>query len=134
MDALRIDPNNETPTIIFDPVNHQYELSGVSLPEDARGYYDPIIQWWKDYANVISESIVIDVRMIYFNTASSKCFLDLFEQMNKMVKNGADIKVKWYYAEGDDDMHSAGEVFNDLVDIDFEFIEEEDDDDDFDDF
>lgn len=129
MQIFRIEPTNETPTIEFNPDKAHFELSGVSLPEDARGFFQPVMDWWVEYATSCNQKVSFDVRMIYFNTASSKCFLDLFEQLNKMKKSGADIYVRWFYTEGDDDMKSAGEVFNDLVDIEFEFVEEEDDDD-----
>lgn len=132
MQIFKLDPTNETPTINFDPANNHFELSGVSLPEDARGFFEPVIKWWVDFANECNQTVLFEVKMIYFNTASSKCFLDLFEQLNRMKKDGKDITVKWSYTEGDDDMKSAGEVFNDLVELEFEFVEEEDDDDDFD--
>ena len=51
--------------------------------------------------------------------------LFLFEKMQKEEKHT--VKVEWVFADGDEDMKEAGEEFQQIVKIPFDFIEESDD-------
>lgn len=47
MEKLEIKPSNETPHIVFDPSENLYTISGVCLPEDAKGFFAPVYEWIK---------------------------------------------------------------------------------------
>lgn len=66
------------------------------------------------------------MKMVYFNTASSKCILDFFDLVAENMK---ETEIDWYFNEGDGDMQSAGEEYDELVDITFNIIEEDMEDD-----
>jgi len=67
-------------------------------------------------------TINIDFKLEYFNTASSKLILDIFLKLEEMQEHGKKISVKWYFPEEDEDMEEAGEEYADIVDIPFEQI------------
>lgn len=65
----------------------------------------------------------MDFAFQYFNTSSSKCLFDIFRQLKRMQTAGTNIKVNWYYEEFDQDMLEAGEDYDEIVKLDFHFVE-----------
>ena len=60
--------------------------------------------------------------MDYFNTASSKMLLEIFEKFKDMQEAGHKVSIDWYYQEDDEDMQDAGEDYADIVEVPFNFI------------
>lgn len=122
MENLTIKATDDTPEVSFD-ASGTMVLSGRSLPEDAASFYNPLLQWLSDYGKLgLTNPVVFDMKLEYFNTASSKMLLDLFNELETVAKSGADTLVRWYYPEGDDDMQEAGEEYAELVEIRFEML------------
>lgn len=127
MANLLIKPTEDTPTIEFNVENNKFEISGRSLPEDAMGFYQPVLKWLDEYysGGPLAET-VFNIKLEYFNTASSKLVLDIFMKLEEYHSQGHKTKVNWYYFEDDEDMQEAGEEFSELVEVPFEFFEYED--------
>ncbi|MEW5846929.1 MAG: DUF1987 domain-containing protein [Bacteroidota bacterium] len=122
MDALNIKGTGETPTIIFDKEANKFEITGKSLPEDVKEFYNPVLRWLKTYAENPNPKTVVKIKMEYFNTASSKMILELFEVLNDMYSAGKDVEIEWHYMEDDEDMHDAGNDYADMLDLPFKMI------------
>lgn len=120
MDSLIIEATDETPRIVLDPANGMFEFSGKSLPEDVTTFYNPVLAWFDQYALTPNEKTVVDFKLVYFNTASSKLILDILFKLEELTENGANISVKWHFQEEDEDMKEAGEEYGDLVEMPFE--------------
>jgi hypothetical protein len=118
MENLEIKPTNDTPNVHCD-VQGEIVMSGRSLPENPVKLYEPIFHWAQQFEG---ESILLNFRLEYFNTASSKQIFNLIKIFveNPKVK---DVHVKWHYEEGDYDSKETGEHFSHLFKIPFEFIE-----------
>ena len=109
MEKLHIVETDETPMVLLDAANLQFEFSGKSLPEDVTSFYGPILDWIDDYADEMDgEEAVFKFNLIYFNTASSKMILDIFMAIEGMVEDGKNVSVEWIYDEDDEDMEEAG--------------------------
>ncbi len=122
MNSIKIESQEDTPKIVFDPENNIFEISGRSLPEDASLFYEPIIEWLKEYAENPNENTDLHIKMNYFNTASSKLLLDILMIMEDMVEAGNNCNIKWFYDEEDEDMEEAGEEYSELIDVPFELV------------
>ncbi|HSZ72134.1 MAG TPA: DUF1987 domain-containing protein [Cytophagaceae bacterium] len=118
MNALSIKATDDTPSINFDPATGMLEISGRSLPEDAAGFYKPVLDWLKQYGASAKTASSLAMKLEYFNTASSKIILDIF---NVVEKFSSDKKVIWYFDKDDEDMQEAGEEFSEIVNIPFEY-------------
>lgn len=104
-------------------VKGEIELRGRSSPENSQKFYAPLIRALQsDRMN--ASQVKVDVCLEYFNTSSSKCLYDVFRQLKRMKKCGTDINVNWYYEPYDEDMLEAGEDYDDIVQLDFRFIEQ----------
>lgn len=122
MSPLIIDATQDTPRIHFDPKNNIFEISNKSLPEDANGFYRPVIDWLENYKHKPNKKTVFSFKLEYFNTASARYITQIITILDKMSKKH-DVKINWYYQEIDEDMQSLGEEFYEMVDVKFELIQ-----------
>lgn len=122
MNIIKIEGQEDTPKIVFDPSNDIFEISGRSLPEDAAMFYEPIIEWLQNYAKEPNELTEMHVKLNYFNTASSKLILDILMILEEMVEDDKKCIVKWFYDEEDEDMEEAGEEYSELIEVPFELL------------
>ncbi|MFO8021453.1 MAG: DUF1987 domain-containing protein [Perlabentimonas sp.] len=122
MEVLSIKGSHETPEVLFDKDKGEFSISGKSLPEDVKEFYSPLIKWLEEYAASPNPETVFKIKMDYFNTASSKMILEIFEKIKEMHDAGKKVVVDWYYQDDDEDMQDAGEDYADIVEIPFNFI------------
>ncbi len=130
MEPLYIEPTEFTPKVNFDPENSLFEISGFSRPENVIGFYRPILKWLEEYNdNVLSMNtqfdksiLTINMKMTYFNSASSKFLLDILLEFMKFHSKGNKVEVNWYYEDGDDEILESGEEISDMLGYTFNFI------------
>ena len=115
MNKLFIPQTSKTPSISFDADSGQLVIEGRSIPEDAVGFYRPVMQWLNHYLQEPSDYTELVVKLEYFNTSSSKCLIDIFRKVEKLHARGKEATGAWYYEETDEDMKESGEDFQDLV-------------------
>ena len=122
MDVIKILGSEDTPKVILDKANNQFEISGRSLPEDVAAFYEPILEWLQEYAEEPNPKTVFNFKLEYFNTASSKLLLDVLLKLEDMVDDGHEVLVRWHYPSDDEDMEEAGEEYADIVEVPFEQV------------
>ena len=122
MEALHIEASEDTPKIYFEPEIGIYLIEGKSLPENAVDFYQPVFDWAEKFFNSpdIPGEVVIYFKLDYFNTASSKQIAKLFRIIENSVAS-ENVTIKWFYDEEDTDMLKAGNRYNKLMNIRFEF-------------
>ena len=49
MQAIHLKPTKESPEVILDRENGIFSITGVSLPEDVKEFYMPLIEWFREY-------------------------------------------------------------------------------------
>ena len=123
MNSLIIEGSSKTPSIEFDPNEGRFKISGRSIPENSLDYYKPILEWLDSYSSNPKELTQLEVRLEYFNTSSSKCFLDVFKKLESIHKRGKKVAINWYYELDDEDMLEAGEDYQSIIKIPFTMIE-----------
>ncbi len=122
METIKIQGTEDTPKIILDAENDIMEISGRSLPEDVAVFYEPVLNWLKEYGENPNERTIFHFRLTYFNTASSKLLLDILMILEELKEKGNDVLIKWHYPEEDEDMEEAGDEYADIVDVPFEKV------------
>ncbi len=130
MEPYFAEPSYETPKVVLDPQNNQYELSGNSYPENSTKVFQPILEWLDAFiAESPTDSMQIDFNLDYFNTSSAKYILEVLRKFRQYQDKGNTVHIRWHYFEDDTDMLEAGEDYMDTVSMEFELIEKPDDDD-----
>jgi hypothetical protein len=122
MDNLTIPQTKFSLRVDFDVVNGRYEMTGSSYPENALEFFDPIFRWIERFAEERPGPMVLELRLEYLNTSSSKCILDLFKMLEDFARSGGEIRVHWHYDEDDEDMMETGEEFLEDLELPFELI------------
>ncbi|MFQ3579957.1 MAG: DUF1987 domain-containing protein [Bacteroidales bacterium] len=122
MEPIKLQGTDDTPSVILDKANGIFEFSGRSLPEDVNAFYEPILEWLSEYSESPNEQTVVNFKLVYFNTASSKLILDILMKFEEINEKGSDVLIRWFYPEDDEDMQEAGEEYADIVEIPFEQI------------
>lgn len=112
----------DTPEVNFNAETGIFELSKMSLPEDAVDFYSPIVNWLSEYAKNPKPKTEFSMKLEYFNTASSKQLIQLLLVLQEIEKNN-DVIVKWYYKEIDEDLQALGEEYSQIIDVPFQLIE-----------
>jgi hypothetical protein len=120
--TYQVEATQSTPEVKLDKDNGKFEFAGRSLPENAKEFYNPIMDWLESYAQQPNDKTKVVFNFEYFNTASSKMILDVIEKLKGIKDNGKELDIDWCYLEEDDDMLEAGEDYSDITELPFNFI------------
>ena len=121
MEPFIKEPTIDTPRVVLNAESGVFEISQMSLPEDAVDFYAPIINWLMEYSENPQKETVFNMKLEYFNTASSKQLIQILLLLGNL-KGKTDIKVNWYYKEIDEDMQALGEEYSQIINLPFNLI------------
>lgn len=122
MQNLIIEPTEHTPGVDFNPATGKLVLSGRSLPENALEFYDPIFVWLEDYLRTAPEQTELHVDLDYLNSISQKMLVELLKNTRKVMDQGKNMSVKWYYEEEDEKMMEEGQAIAEEFDIPLDLV------------
>lgn len=120
LEKLEIAEQIDTPYISLDPDTGICEITGKSYPEDISAFYMNIVDWFEEYVLLGEKDLTLSMKLSYFNSASQKIYTEIFEKLMD-VKN-FNVLVNWYYAEDDDEILENGKIYQNLTELDFNFI------------
>ena len=103
------------PGVFFNTETGVCEISGESYMEEAYKFYLPLINWIKEF--------VLNEKLIYFNTSSSRLILDVLDILKKFRDEGHEIQVNWFYDPDDPDVKDEVEDFEIESGMDIKLIE-----------
>ena len=121
MEVINLEGTEDTPRVLLDAAKNIFEISGRSLPEDCFHFYSPILKWLDSYILSPNPKTIFEVKLEYFNTASSKMILDVLTKLENIKDAGKEVTIQWYFYDDDEDMQEAGEEFAELVEVPFEY-------------
>lgn len=124
MNNLILEGSSKTPTISFETTG-RLELRGRSIPENSVEFYKQLVDWIDAYRSAPAPQTIVDVKLEYFNTSSSKCILDLFKKLELLHQDGKNAVINWYYEADDEDMQEAGSDYKAILTIPFELVKVE---------
>ncbi len=122
MNSYKLNASQNTPEVNLDPKNNIFEVIGRSSPEDAASFYFPILEWVDKYLEHPNKETILNFKLPYYNTSSSKLILTIMTKFETAFENGQKVKINWFYPQDDEDILEAGEEYSDIVDIPFEYI------------
>jgi hypothetical protein len=121
MQHLRILATKNSPEIIMNP-SGSIKIRGRSIHENVTEFFGPVEAWINDYVEDPADITSVDVILEYFNSASAKIFITLFQKITLVSLKDKKFIFNWYYEDGDDDILERGEYFSSVLDIPFNFI------------
>ena len=122
-EKFQISGENYIPTIDFDATTNILEISGESYHEYTIEFYQPVFDWLKAYLDENRPAITFNFKMTYFNTSTSRRFLEIFDMLEDYQNSGkGNITVNWYFQEDDVDMQESGEEYAEDVKLEFNLL------------
>jgi hypothetical protein len=119
MSGFAINGGVNHPAIIFDPSDAIFQIKGISLPENGKEFFDPVLNWLEVYSKMPNRETELLINLEYFNLSTSKALLFMFYTLNQMHDAGHKVKVTWCYCDAY--ILSAGRDYAYMVRIPFEF-------------
>ena len=105
-------PDHFIPEIRFKADTGELSISGESFHEYSVEFYQPVFDWLRTYLSTPNRKVIMNFRMTYFNTNTSRRFLEIFDMLEDYQKNSnGDVLVNWYYKAHDVDMKESGEEY-----------------------
>lgn len=122
LEKFFIEAKEDTPKVIFDTESKVFEISARSLPENAIGFYEPVLIWLNNYSKEPLDLTVFDFKLEYFNTSSAKQIAKILLILESLAKTKK-VVINWYYKKEDADMLASGTRFSKLIELNFNLIE-----------
>ena len=134
MEKLFIDSTEFSPLVNLDSSSDIFEIKGESRPENARKFFQPVLDWLDKYNQVLyfmktdkgsgyAKSLVFTFAFDYLNSTSLKFVYDILKKIEGLQPNATSITINWLYEPGDEDMKDNGEELSKLVKIPFKISE-----------
>ncbi len=117
---LEFKGTRDTPEIILDQKNNQFEITGSSLPEDATKFFFPIFDWIEKYIQSPNKNTHLICNLEYFNSSSAKMIYQIFLELEKIKETGNNVKITWHYESGDNLIEEKGIEYQSILEIPFE--------------
>jgi hypothetical protein len=111
MDSIILEKTKSTPFVRLDPENRKVEFKGESFPENAAKFFAPLFSWMRDYLATEFQELTVEIEMTYFNSSTSKAFMNMLEMFEKAVLSGKNVVVNWRCREDNETILEAGEEF-----------------------
>jgi hypothetical protein len=116
-EKLIIRPKGDTPGIILNPSENKFEIYGKSLPEDTNEFFDPVINYFREYSKNPNPVTKFVFNFEYFNSASVRKIVDIISILEDMHQKGNSVRIVWMYEETDEVMKENGDDFQDTTTI-----------------
>lgn len=123
MENFYIEGSDYIPEVDLRADTGVFTISGESYHEYTLEFFEPIFEWLKKYTSEEGKKIELNFKMSYFNTSSSRRFLEIMNLLEDyhFNKNGK-VVVNWYYEENDLDMLESGEEYAEDVKLEFNLL------------
>ncbi len=118
MNDLAIDKSDMTPMVHFDHKSGDLLIKGKSLPDNAIGFYEPLLSWIESYLQNPAEKTSLIFHFSYFNTPTNRFIIKL---INAIKTTPSEYQVIWRFIEDDEEIMEFGEKLEGIVDIKLKF-------------
>lgn len=110
--------SRDLPEIELNSSTGLLSFKGRSIPKDAGKEYSPVINWIDNYIENAVDKTVVELRLEYFNTGTSKLIFDILQRIVHISESGKnEVAINWYYKSDDIDLKEHGIRFSNLLDF-----------------
>ena len=120
MNTLFIDPTKKSLAVRCE--KGLIELNGCSITNDPRAFFNPIMDWVKEYIQNPEEKTEVICNFDYIDTASFKHLFTILREFVPVNNNKSKVQVKWYFSHDDPEILELGEILKGRLDFRFELI------------
>ncbi len=117
MEKIIIEQTYNTPFVDFNPNTGVLSIEGKLIPEDPGIFFNALYKWLNDYFDKPKEKTVLNVKLEYLNSSSSKYITGILHIMESHFTEGNDIEVNWYYEEDDETIYEMGDHYKSSLEL-----------------
>ena len=107
MEPLTREASRSTPRVDFDGKG-VLVIEGESYPEDAAGFYGPVLEWLRRYVSEPAERTTVDLKLSYLNTSSAKCMMTLLALLEQIPDGPRRVRIIWRYEAENEMAYECG--------------------------
>jgi len=119
MNNLIITAAKDTLNINCDSATGIIDMKGISYPQDAADFFNPVFDWLESYINEVAAQVILNLHIDYLNTSSTKCLFDFIDRLENYYKQGNAVQVNWYHEVDDEDIKETGLEFQEDMELPF---------------
>lgn len=123
MEDIFLKKTFNSPEVEFISSSGELNMEGRSIPEDPGEFFDRLIHWLNDYFLDPAAETIMNIKLEYINSGSSKYMLELLRILKENHAKGRKVLVKWFFEEGDESIQELGQHYEQTMQIPFEIIE-----------
>ena len=121
---IDIAAGKSTPRVLLDSDKKEFLIEGQSYPVNSNTFYDPIIQWAKEYFSTGHDEFFLKIKLLYINTSTMKALSCLFNILEDAFQNGKDIRIEWQYDRENEMAKETGEELLEDFLVPFSIVEQ----------
>lgn len=88
---------------------------------DTLDFYKPVIEGIQ-IDTMVSKRLLVELKLELINRNTIRCLFMIFKKLNLLQSQGYSVKVTWYIKADEDFILETGMDFQELTEIDFEFL------------
>lgn len=96
---------------------------GRSIIENPSTFYEPVINWIREFIQSWTGKTKIDLGFEYINTGSTKWLYIILRELSAKKQLAENVEIHWHFERGDEDMCELGLIIRSLVNCPFSFVE-----------
>jgi hypothetical protein len=117
---LNITPTLRTAKVSFDSSQGVLEFSGISIPENADAFFQPVYNWLEKMLPAHKSEVTVRINLTYFNTSSVRHLLII---LKALIAGFPDrIRIEWIYESDDEEIRERGEQLSEVVKFPFAYV------------
>jgi len=113
--------SHNLPIINIDLKKGVFDFSGISNVENVN-VFEPTFDMIKRYLENPAPNTQLNFRFEYFNTATSRLLMEVFEMFERLYNKGNEVIVNWYYQKEDIDTKDSGVLYEELCSLPFNHV------------
>ena len=120
-DTLYIKSTRRSPKVVMN--NERIFIMGRSIIENPSSFYEPVIEWIREFIKSWTGTTIIDLGFEYINTGSTKWLYIILRELSAKKQLAENVEIRWHFERGDEDMCELGLIIRSLVNCQFSFVE-----------
>ena len=117
---FRIEQTRNTPSVLINA--GIIEIIGRSIPEDSFDFFEPILDFVRQYVEEPPKETQINIKLEYINSGSKKYLINILTHFEELPENGYNVIVNWFVDPDDESIKELGEDLKDIIHLPFKVI------------
>ncbi|MCH2234675.1 MAG: DUF1987 domain-containing protein [Crocinitomicaceae bacterium] len=120
-----IHSTRKTPEIELNVEEGRIKIHGISIPENSKVFYDPLLNWVGDYLRNPKPETTLIIALRYMNSSTTMIINKILKALDQGIKTPNTLIFEWHYEEEDLEMYDVGQYYQELLQTNVVFKEVE---------